>query len=130
MHAQIKLTCSFEDALDKVTASLAEQGFGVITRIDMHKTLAEKLGVEFRNYTILGACNPVLAHQALLANPEIGLLLPCNVVVENTTSGALVRLPDAAELMHGGTGNADPALAGLVVDANDRLARVAQALTD
>ncbi|MHA3979817.1 DUF302 domain-containing protein [Halovulum sp. GXIMD14794] len=125
----IDLSLSHDAATEKVIAALAQEGFGVITRIDMHKTLAEKLGVDFRNYTILGACNPKLAHQALSEAPEIGLLLPCNVTVEDAEDGVRVRLPDAEELM-GQSGEASgSALGELARDANERLERVSAALT-
>ncbi len=72
---------SYTDAVTAIRTALKEQGFGVITEIDAQKTLKEKIGVEFAPYLILGACNPKFAHRALQSDPEIGLLLPCNVLV-------------------------------------------------
>jgi uncharacterized protein (DUF302 family) len=72
---------SFEDTINKVTEELKKEGFGVLTTIDVKDTLKTKIDVDFKNYTILGACNPPFAHKALLAEEEIGLLLPCNVIV-------------------------------------------------
>ncbi len=77
---QIDLT--FEDAVIKVTAELQKEGFGVITTIDVKETIKQKLNLDFRKYTILGACNPTFAHQALEIDDRIGLLLPCNIVVQ------------------------------------------------
>ena len=81
---------AFDQALDIVTAALKEEGFGVLTRIDVAETLKTKIGADFRPYVILGACNPVLANQALSADDNIGLMLPCNVVVASTDGGAEV----------------------------------------
>ena len=72
---------SFEDTINKVTEELKKEGFGVLTTIDVKETLKNKIDVDFKKYTILGACNPPLAHRALQAEEEIGLLLPCNVIV-------------------------------------------------
>ena len=72
---------SFENAIEKVTGELKKEGFGVLTTIDVKETLKKKINVDFKKYTILGACNPPLAHKALQAEEEIGLLLPCNVIV-------------------------------------------------
>ena len=72
---------SFENAIEKVTDELKKEGFGVLTTIDVKETLKKKIDVDFKKYTILGACNPPLAHKALQAEEEIGLLLPCNVIV-------------------------------------------------
>jgi len=81
------ITAPFDQVLERVTAALAAQGFGVLTRIDVQETLRQKLGVEFERYQILGACNPPLAHRALEADREVGLLLPCNVIVYDCGEG-------------------------------------------
>src|SRR5690606_4789711 len=73
---------SFSDAIDKTVAALKEEGFGVLTEIDIKATLKKKLDADFYNYTILGACNPGMAHQALQAENKIGTMLPCNVIVQ------------------------------------------------
>ena len=78
---------SFDQALEKVTEELQKEGFGVLTEIDVKATLKKKLNVEFRNYRILGACNPPFAHKALEEESKIGLMLPCNVIVQETTGG-------------------------------------------
>ena len=71
----------FQQAIERITETLKEEGFGILSRIDVHEKLKEKLGVDFQNYVILGACNPPIAYQSLQAEPNLGLLLPCNVVV-------------------------------------------------
>jgi uncharacterized protein (DUF302 family) len=77
----------FDAAVDRVKAELKKEGFGVLTEIDVRKTLKEKLNVDFRNYRILGSCNPPFAYKALLAEDKIGLMLPCNVIVQDTAEG-------------------------------------------
>lgn len=81
------LHTSFEDAVDRTTKALADQGFGVLTTIDVKATLKQKLGEDMENYLILGACNPALAHRALDIHRQIGQLLPCNVVVRSDLAG-------------------------------------------
>ncbi len=78
---------SFDEAIEKVTAELKKEGFGVLARIDMHHTLKEKIGVDLRNYTILEACNPPFAYKSIQAEDKIGIMLPCNVVVQDTGEG-------------------------------------------
>lgn len=78
---------SFEDAIERVTDLLGDEGFGVLTTIDVSATLKKKLDVDFQRYTILGACNPGYAHKALTAEDKIGTMLPCNVIVQETADG-------------------------------------------
>jgi uncharacterized protein (DUF302 family) len=78
------LNTSYEDAISKVREALKEEGFGVLTEIDVKETLKKKLGVDFRKYVILGACNPPYAHRTLQTDLDVGLLLPCNVIVYET----------------------------------------------
>ena len=85
---------SFEDTINKVTEELKKEGFGVLTTIDVKNTLKTKIDVDFKNYTILGACNPPLAHKALQAEEEIGLLLPCNVIVYDKEGKSAVSVFD------------------------------------
>jgi len=111
---------SFDDAQERVTEALAEEGFGVLTEIDVKATLAKKLGVDFRRYTILGACNPGFAHKALEMNLNIGTLLPCNVVVYEGDDGKTVlSAVDPGTLLPTDT----PELKGIADEVRGRLAR-------
>ncbi|MYZ46308.1 DUF302 domain-containing protein [Propylenella binzhouense] len=83
------ITGPFEAAVSRVKGALQDEGFGVLTEIDVARTLQQKLGADFRNYRILGACNPTLAHEALRREDKIGTMLPCNVIVQEVDSGAV-----------------------------------------
>lgn len=121
------LNAPYEETLTRVIESLAAEGFGVLTEIDVRATLKTKLDVDFRPYVILGACNPALAHRALTAEPEIGLLLPCNVVVhagdEAGTTIVSVMDPEAALSL---TGN--DSIASVAADVKVRMQRVLESL--
>ena len=92
---EIRLNASYDEALQRATAALKEEGFGVLTTIDVKETLKAKLNVDFRRYVILGACNPPLAHRALNTDLDVGLLLPCNVIVYEQDSGAVVSIVES-----------------------------------
>lgn len=128
MGFEVELGVGYEEAVQRVTEALAKEGFGVLTRIDIHKAFKEKIDVDFRPYSILGACNPKLAHKALSARPEAGLLLPCNVTVEARGDGSLVRIIDPDEMMKAGGMDSDPTLAEVGREARERLERVAAAV--
>ena len=81
------LETTFDEALARTVAALTEEGFGIITEIDVKETLKKKLGIDFRRYRILGACNPVLAHEALKLEDKVGTMLPCNVIVQEKGDG-------------------------------------------
>ncbi len=95
----------YDKAVEKTRAALKDQGFGILTEIDIKEKMKEKLGVDFKRYVILGACNPPLAHKALLAEPDIGLLLPCNVIVYEVTDDESVVAAADPEAMMQVTGN-------------------------
>ncbi len=120
-----RLDLSYEQAVDKVIAALKEQGFGVLTEIDVKATLKKKLDIDFRKYVILGACNPPLAHRALSADLDIGLLLPCNVAIYEDEGASIVSIADPIAML----GLADKAgVEPVASEARERLQRVLKAL--
>ncbi|MCZ4521994.1 DUF302 domain-containing protein [Rhodococcus ruber] len=118
----------FDTAIDSTKRALSEQGFGVLTEIDMQATLKAKLGEDMERYTILGACNPGLAHRAVGVMKQIGLLLPCNVVVrdDTATSGSVIVEAMNPAIMVEVTG--EPELAAVAADATTRLEAAIAAL--
>lgn len=119
---QIILDLSFADAIDAITNALKTEGFGILTEINVQETLKKKLDVDFRRYTILGACNPPLAYQALQNEPEIGLLMPCNVIVNEIDDEiTAVAIADPTSLL---TIADTPALQEMAILAKAKLMRV------
>lgn len=120
------LTTPFDKAVGSVTAALKDEGFGVLTSIDVQATLKEKLDAEFPRYMILGACSPTLAHKALLAENKIGTMLPCNVIVRDDGDGKTeVAAVDPVSSMQA-VGN--PALAEVASTVQEKLTRVIHSL--
>ena len=123
----VTVPLSYDEAVERTRAALADEGFGVLTEIDVAATLKKKLGVERRPYVILGACNPPLANRALELEPDIGLLLPCNVVVYDAGEpGRTVVAALDPEAMLGLTGRED--VAPLAAEVKDRMQRVVEAV--
>jgi uncharacterized protein (DUF302 family) len=121
------LDCGYDEALARVPEALQAEGFGVLTEVDVRETLKRKLGVDFRNYKILGACNPPLAHRALEADLEIGLMLPCNVVVYQGDDGrAVVTTIDPMETV---AGRDSPELRSVASEVRAKLERVLERLS-
>ncbi len=114
---------SYDEVLSKLPDLLKAEGFGVLTRIDVTETLKQKIGVDFRRYQILGACNPALAHKALSAETEIGVMLPCNVIVYESDQGkAVVVAIDPMQTVAA----ANPRLADIAGEVRQRLSRVVE----
>ena len=120
-----KVELPYEQAVDRVVEALKAEGFGVLTEIDVKKTLKAKLDVEFAKYVILGACNPPLAHQALSAMPDIGLLLPCNAIVYEEEGGCVIAILDPLSMLDVID---SPELAPVAREARARLGRVIEAV--
>ena len=128
MAFEVTVNAPWSEAVDRVIAALGAEGFGVLTRIDVHDTLKKKIDVDFRKYTILGACNPPLAHQALSHRPDAGLMLPCNVILEDTGDGILVRIVDPDAMMTAGGLSGARVMEQVGGEAGARLRRVADSL--
>jgi len=120
------LDAPFDEALARVPTALAAEGFGVLTEIDVQATLKKKLDVDFRRYRILGACNPKFAHQALGHTLDVGMLLPCNVVVYETDDGRTVV--SAVDPMQTIAAQGDPTLRGVAEQVQAKLRRVIDSL--
>jgi uncharacterized protein (DUF302 family) len=125
---QVTMADPYETAVEKVTAALKTEGFGVLTQIDVKATLKEKLDADFHPYIILGACNPLLAHQVLLSDPLIGLLLPCNVTVQETEDGSQVNIINPDAMLGIPPFSTDDRICDVAAEARTRLERVAAAL--
>ena len=122
-----KLAVPYDQAIERVTAELKAEGFGVLTEIDVKATLKKKLDVDFCRYAILGACNPPLAHRALSTTLDIGLLLPCNVIVYEDDGGSAIAILDPLAML----GIVDnPSLEPVAQEARARLQRVIEALSE
>ncbi len=117
---------TFQEAIEKTTAALKEEGFGVLTEIDLKATLKNKLDADFYNYTILGACNPQMAYQALQAENKIGTMLPCNVIVQEREPGIVeVSAVDPAASM---VSVKNDSLAGIAKDVREKLTKVIKSI--
>ena len=128
---EVALDQPYEKAIETVREALKVEGFGILTQINMKATLKEKLGEDFRPYVILGACNPQLAHRALTHHAEVGVMLPCNVTVEEADGDrSIVRIVNPGEMLSVGALGDDPVMQEIAGEAGDRLRRVATALTD
>jgi uncharacterized protein (DUF302 family) len=119
------IECGFDEAVVRVVDALKREGFGVLSDIDVAATLTQKLGIEFRPYRILGACNPALAHQALSAEDKIGVMLPCNVIVQEAGAGKIEVASINPRAAMDRVGN--PVLADVAREVADRLTRVISA---
>lgn len=117
---RVEMPVDYQEAIARVTAALQSEGFGVLTTIDVKQTIQQKLGKDFRRYSILGACNPPIAYQALSAETEIGLLLPCNVIVYETGPGRSVVAAVAPLVTMSRVGNESLAPLGAEVDGKLR----------
>jgi uncharacterized protein (DUF302 family) len=124
---RVHLDLPYDEAIEAATAALKIEGFGVLTQIDVKATLKQKIGADFKRYIILGACNPTLAHRALTAEMEVGLLLPCNVIIyeDESGEGSVVSIIDPHAMFSAGISTN---LASVADEAAERLRRVSKTL--
>lgn len=128
---EVKLYLPYAEAVEKVIAALKDQGFGVLSRIDVQATLKDKLGEDFRPYLILGACNPPLAHRALSEDAVVGLMLPCNITIEaDEQGGSIARIANPEMMMTIGGLQDNPMLVEVAKAAREKLERVAESLLE
>lgn len=125
---EVRSAASRDEAVGKVTDALNVEGFIVLTRIEFDQIFREEIGTKFRPYTILGACNPPLAHATLTEAPQLGLMLPFNVTVEADINGSLIRIMNPEILMQSGKLVTNDKIRGVVKEARQRLQRVVDAL--
>lgn len=125
-YFSVTLQSSFEEAVATITEALKTEGFGIITEIDMQSKLKEKLGVDFKKYVILGACNPAFAYKALQSEEKIGLMLPCNIIVCDKENGTIEvsAINPIASMM----AVQNEALEPLAIEVNERLKKVIDSL--
>lgn len=120
-----KIDLGFEEAIEKVTEALKSEGFGILTEIDVKETLKKKLDVDFRPYRILGACNPPFAYKALQAEENVGIMLPCNVIVQEKENGVEIAAVDPVASMQAID---NPKLSEIAGEIRQRLQRVIDSL--
>jgi uncharacterized protein (DUF302 family) len=125
---KVKINTDFDHALETVIEALKQEGFGVLTRIDVRATMKEKLDADFRPYMILGACNPPLAHRALTSDSDIGVMLPCNVTVEQGEGEIIVSLANPAAMLTSGSFSENKELQAVAEEARWRIQNVAALL--
>ena len=128
---EVQLDQPYETAIKGVIEALKSEGFGVLTQIDVKATLKDKLGEDFRPYSILGACNPPLAHRALTSEAIVGVMLPCNITVEASPGGgSIVQIANPEMMMQVGALQENPTLKQVAKEARTKLERVAAKLSE
>ena len=125
---KVNLKSDFDTAHKAVVEALKQEGFGVLTRIDVRATMKEKLDVDFHPYGILGACNPPLAHRALSSDSDIGVMLPCNVTLEQSGDEVIVSLANPAAMLTAGSFGESEELQAVAEEARTRIREVAARL--
>ncbi len=124
-HYSKKSSLPYKESIDRITANLGKEGFGILTTIDLKETFKKKLGIEFRNYTILGACNPTFAFKALTIEPTLGVMLPCSVAVQEYDNGeVIISAINPMETMASSIRNKE--LEGVAEEVSQRLSRAVE----